>query len=34
VEDGNYRQLIQEVVEEERPPMIDIEGYRNRQNQS
>ena len=30
VEDGNYRQLIQEVVEEERPPMIEIEGYRNR----
>jgi len=32
VEDGNYRQLIQEVVEEERPPMMDIEGYRNRPN--
>ncbi|NDH17415.1 MAG: glucosyl-3-phosphoglycerate synthase, partial [Opitutae bacterium] len=30
VEDGNYRQLVQEVVEEERPPMIEIEGYRNR----
>lgn len=29
VEDGNYRQLVQEVVEEERPPMIEIEGYRN-----
>ena len=28
VEDGTYRQIIQEVVEEERPPMIDIEGYR------
>ncbi len=30
VEDGVYSQLIQEVVEEERPPMIEIEGYRNR----
>ena len=30
VEDGEYSQLIQEVVEEERPPMIEIEGYRNR----
>ena len=30
VEDGIYSQLIQEVVEEERPPMIEIEGYRNR----
>ena len=30
VEDGNYSQLIQEVVEEERPPMIEIEGYLNR----
>ncbi len=34
VEDGNYRQLIQEVVEEERPPMMDIEGYRNRNTSS
>ena len=30
VEDGIYSQLIQEVVEEERPPMIEIEAYRNR----
>jgi glucosyl-3-phosphoglycerate synthase len=30
VEDGAYSQLVQEVVEEERPPMIEIEGYRNR----
>ena len=30
VEDGSYSQLVQEVVEEERPPMIDIEAYRNR----
>jgi glucosyl-3-phosphoglycerate synthase len=30
VEDGVYSQLIQEVVEEERPPMIEIEGYRAR----
>ena len=30
VEDGIYNQLVQEVVEEERPPMIEIEGYRNR----
>ena len=34
VEDGNYRQLVQEVVEEERPPMIEIEGYRNRDTPS
>ena len=34
VEDGNYRQLVQEVVEEERPPMIEIEGYRNRDTSS
>ena len=34
VEDGNYRQLVQEVVEEERPPMIEIEGYRNRDSSS
>ena len=27
VEDGAYRQIVQEVVEEERPPMIEIEGY-------
>jgi len=31
VEDGAYSQLVQEVVEEERPPMIEIEGYRNRE---
>ena len=30
VEDGAYNQLVQEVVEEERPPMIEIDGYRNR----
>ena len=30
VEDGSYNQLVQEVVEEERPPMIEIDGYRNR----
>ena len=30
VEEGKYHQLVQEVIEEERPPMIDIEGYRNR----
>ena len=30
VEDGTYNQLVQEVVEEERPPMIEIEAYRNR----
>ena len=30
VENGNYSQLVQEVVEEERPPMIEIEAYRNR----
>jgi len=30
VDDGRYSQLIQEVVEEERPPMIDIEGYQKR----
>jgi glucosyl-3-phosphoglycerate synthase len=30
VEDGVYSQLVQEVVEEERPPMIEVEGYRNR----
>ena len=28
VEDGAYRQIVQEVVEEERPPMVEIEGYR------
>ena len=27
VEDGAYSQIVQEVVEEERPPMIEIEGY-------
>jgi glucosyl-3-phosphoglycerate synthase len=31
VEDGAYSQLVQEVVEEERPPMIEIEGYQNRE---
>ena len=30
VDDGVYNQIIQEVIEEERPPMVDIEGYRNR----
>ena len=30
VEDGTYNQLVQEVVEEERPPMIEIESYLNR----
>ena len=30
VEDGVYSQLVQEVVEEERLPMIEVEGYRNR----
>ena len=30
VEEGKYHQLAQEVIEEERPPMIEIEGYRNR----
>jgi len=30
VDDGVYNQIIQKVIEEERPPMIDIEGYRNR----
>ena len=30
VDDGAYSQIIQEVVEEERPPMIEIESYRNR----
>ncbi len=30
VEDGSYNQLVQEVVEEERPPMIEIDEYRNR----
>ena len=30
VEDGVYNQLVQEVVEEERPPMIEIEEYLNR----
>ena len=30
VEDGSYNQLIQKVVEEERPPMIEIDAYRNR----
>ena len=30
VEEGKYHQLVQEVIEEERPPMIEVEGYRNR----
>ena len=30
VEGGVYSQLAQEVIEEERPPMIEIEGYRKR----
>lgn len=34
VEDGTYNQLIQEVVEEERPAMIEIDEYRNRTVQS
>ena len=28
VEDGTYSQIVQEVIEEERPPMIEIEEYR------
>ena len=34
VEDGSYSQIVQEVVEEERPPMIEIEGYQKRQQNS
>jgi glucosyl-3-phosphoglycerate synthase len=34
VEDGTYNQLIQKVVEEERPPMIEIDEYRNRTGNS
>ena len=34
VEDGSYNQLVQEVVEEERPPMIEIDGYRKRTGNS
>ena len=34
VEDGDYSQLIQKVVEEERPPMIEIEGYKARDQKS
>ena len=30
VEDGTYNQIIQEVIEEERPPMIEVESYFNR----
>ena len=30
VEDGAYSQIVQEVIEEERPPMMEIEGYQNR----
>ncbi|MBT7651489.1 MAG: glucosyl-3-phosphoglycerate synthase [Opitutae bacterium] len=30
VEDGSYNQLTQEVVEEERPAMIEVTGYQNR----
>ena len=32
VEDGTYSQIVQEVIEEERPPMIEIEGYREHQH--
>ena len=31
VEDGSYNQLTQEVVEEERPAMIEVTGYQNRE---
>ena len=31
VEDGSYNQLTQEVVEEERRPMIEVAGYQNRE---
>jgi glucosyl-3-phosphoglycerate synthase len=31
VEDGSYNQLTQEVVEEERRPMIEVPGYQNRE---
>ena len=34
VDDGSYSQIVQEVVEEERPPMIEIEGYQKRQQGS
>ena len=30
VEDGSYKQLTHQVIEEERPPMIEVEGYQNR----
>ena len=30
VENGSYNQLVQEVVEEERPPMIEVEEYLNK----
>ena len=30
VEDGSYKQLTHEVIEEERPPMIEVKGYQNR----
>ena len=30
VEEGQYRQIKNKVIEEERPPMVDIEAYRNR----
>jgi glucosyl-3-phosphoglycerate synthase len=30
VEEGSYKQLVQEVVEEERPPMIEIDEYTKR----
>jgi len=30
VEEGSYKQLVQEVVEEERPPMIEIDEYNKR----
>ena len=31
IEDGSYNQLTQEVVEEERRPMIEVAGYQNRE---
>lgn len=34
VEEGSYKQLVQEVVEEERPPMIEIDEYNKRMPKS
>ena len=34
VEDEAYSQIVQEVVEEERPPMIEIEGYLRKRDRS